>query len=326
MNNKYKIFILFLVGVLGFVGFRGWVFIKEIYLPAVADVSTEKKIASFDTDLDNDGLSDLEESFYKTDFRDPDTDGDGYLDGEELASGYDPRIPAPDDVKPGVISKAASDINLTKRLAGRLYASVDQGEINIDNLEMNDLAIMDDTLDSIAYNTTLESIPVFYTDNVDESEIIILYEPTSEDIQGYTNELFLIINDQLLPKFIYQIYRLEELIMTFDEQEYAFRNEAQYYLPQIEGAINELLSLRVPKIWIPHHMNVIGILRNFESAYAALEVSDNDMMKAIVAAQKIAELNIEFDNVFAGLILFTDELNLDIPDLLLIQLYKNSLY
>jgi len=326
VNNKYKIFILFLVGVLGFVGFKGWVFLKEVYLPAVADVSTKPVVASLDTDLDNDGLSDLEESFYKTDFRDPDTDGDGYLDGEELASGYDPRIAAPNDIKPGVISRAASNINLTERLVGRLYASVDQGEIDINDLEAENFTAIDDALDSIAYNTTLESIPVFYTGNVDESEIIILYEPTSEDIQDYTNQLFTIINNELLTRFIYQITRLEGLFVTFDGQDNIFRDEAQYYLYYIESAENQLLSLRVPEAWVPYHMEVISALRNFESAYIALEVSDSDMMKAVVAAQKIVELNLKFDVVFARLIVFADESGLDLPDLLLIQLYKNNLY
>ena len=46
-----------------------------------------------DADPDNDGLKNWEEDTYRTDPRNPDTDGDGYLDGEETASGYDPTIP-----------------------------------------------------------------------------------------------------------------------------------------------------------------------------------------------------------------------------------------
>ena len=48
-------------------------------------------------DSDNDGLTDAEESIYKTDSHNPDTDGDGYSDGVEVKSGYDPLKPAPGD-------------------------------------------------------------------------------------------------------------------------------------------------------------------------------------------------------------------------------------
>lgn len=43
-----------------------------------------------DSDFDNDGLSDRMELNFGTDITDPDTDGDGHSDGEEIANGYDP--------------------------------------------------------------------------------------------------------------------------------------------------------------------------------------------------------------------------------------------
>jgi hypothetical protein len=41
-------------------------------------------------DSDNDGLSDVQELIYGTDINNPDSDGDTYLDGAELKSGYNP--------------------------------------------------------------------------------------------------------------------------------------------------------------------------------------------------------------------------------------------
>ncbi|MFA6307244.1 MAG: hypothetical protein WCS88_01365 [Patescibacteria group bacterium] len=48
--------------------------------------------ANMDTELDTDqdGLSDMYESFYGTDINNPDSDGDTYLDGQEVLSGYNP--------------------------------------------------------------------------------------------------------------------------------------------------------------------------------------------------------------------------------------------
>ncbi len=48
-------------------------------------------------DSDQDGLTDEEEKIYETDLNSSDTDGDGYGDGAEVRSGYNPLVPAPGD-------------------------------------------------------------------------------------------------------------------------------------------------------------------------------------------------------------------------------------
>jgi len=62
-------------------------------IPNVAEVwvvpSTDSPIPEIDTD--NDGLSDEKEEMYNTDPENPDTDDDGYLDGEEVKNGYNPN-------------------------------------------------------------------------------------------------------------------------------------------------------------------------------------------------------------------------------------------
>ncbi len=45
--------------------------------------------SSADADLDR--LTDMEEDLYTTEKRKPDTDGDGYLDGDEIIGGYNPK-------------------------------------------------------------------------------------------------------------------------------------------------------------------------------------------------------------------------------------------
>ena len=42
------------------------------------------------TDTDSDGLTDVEEELYGTDYRNPDTDADSFLDGNEVFHRYDP--------------------------------------------------------------------------------------------------------------------------------------------------------------------------------------------------------------------------------------------
>ncbi len=49
-------------------------------------------------DADEDGLTTLEEKQYRTDPENPDTDGDGYNDGDEVAAGFDPNSLPSEDV------------------------------------------------------------------------------------------------------------------------------------------------------------------------------------------------------------------------------------
>lgn len=51
-------------------------------------VAVDKLVGSLDTD--GDSLTDVEEELFKTDKNKPDTDADGYVDGQEVRSGYDP--------------------------------------------------------------------------------------------------------------------------------------------------------------------------------------------------------------------------------------------
>jgi len=84
-------------------------------------------------DSDNDGLKDWQEiQIYKTDPCRQDTDGDGYLDGEEVVSGYDPAKKAPGDELPGTMPKTPRPLpnNLTVALQQKLSEQLRQNKIS----------------------------------------------------------------------------------------------------------------------------------------------------------------------------------------------------
>lgn len=56
-------------------------------------VKSFQTIYSFDKDDDADGLSNAKEIIYGTDLKNPDTDQDGFLDGQEVKNGFDPTQP-----------------------------------------------------------------------------------------------------------------------------------------------------------------------------------------------------------------------------------------
>ena len=99
MSHKIKIFLVFLALIAGLFVLNFYGTLKDTYrLVSSANLSNNVQLPGLDEDIDNDGLTNREESYWNTDFQNPDTDGDGYLDGEEVAAGHDPRIPAPNDL------------------------------------------------------------------------------------------------------------------------------------------------------------------------------------------------------------------------------------
>jgi hypothetical protein len=76
--------------------------VEEVKTPVVKDepdvevpVVEEPAEPELSKDSDSDGLTDIEEKMYGTDYRNPDTDGDTFLDGNEVFHRYDPLGVAP---------------------------------------------------------------------------------------------------------------------------------------------------------------------------------------------------------------------------------------
>lgn len=78
-------------------------------------------------DSDNDGISDIEELRLKTDPFNPDTDGDGFLDGVEYIGGYDPLDPSPAEKivyqDPRDVSPKKTDIYKVEQIKSKILPS-----------------------------------------------------------------------------------------------------------------------------------------------------------------------------------------------------------
>lgn len=112
-STKFTLFIFFSLLILSVTFF---VFANE-------NGSSDKNIFQ---DADQDGLSNDEEKLYGTNPSVKDTDGDGYSDGVEVESGYDPLKPAPGDkiirestADQSVVKQDGSE-NLTQKVSGEI--------------------------------------------------------------------------------------------------------------------------------------------------------------------------------------------------------------
>jgi hypothetical protein len=68
---------------------------EPVKTPPVVVTPPKPVVPVQSTDADSDGLTDIEERMYGTDYRNPDTDGDTFLDGNEVFHRYDPKGLAP---------------------------------------------------------------------------------------------------------------------------------------------------------------------------------------------------------------------------------------
>lgn len=97
-------------------------------------------------DSDQDGLSNDEEKLYGTDPSDKDSDDDGYGDGVEVGSGYDPLKPAPGDkiVKekndiPSVSAQASAKENLTQKVSSEIVNILQNSEDSNGGVSLDDV-------------------------------------------------------------------------------------------------------------------------------------------------------------------------------------------
>lgn len=84
-------------------------------LPTTTPTTTTKPVATTPAaptqskDSDSDGLTDIEERMYGTDYRNPDSDGDTFLDGNEVFHRYDPNGLSPSTLSDTGAVKTFSD-------------------------------------------------------------------------------------------------------------------------------------------------------------------------------------------------------------------------
>lgn len=136
-------------------------------------------------DSDCDGLINTEEKLYGTNIDNPDTDSDGYSDGIEVKSGYDPLKPAPEDRLAKKSSAAASSNQAsntsspTDTYAQSIVNLIEEkGDQPISTTDINALA--DKQLSSsMGDPITLDTLPA-----VDRSQIKIL----KQDYAGLSSE------------------------------------------------------------------------------------------------------------------------------------------
>lgn len=258
-------------------------------------------------DYDYDGLADWEEEIYKSSPTNPDTDGDGYLDGEEVASGFDPTKKGPNDKLP---DKASQEIgagtnrpvpgNISQMFAYIISNQLHEGQmpyINaqdpnaIDENIMN--AIDEKVIDAIKKASTgflSQFIPPFEKEN---HEFKLTEENNLEAIRNYAKETSIKIGAlDFCQKFnngaTNETEAIQAVIETGNfEQINCFRES---YLK----AYQETLNVPVPLDWLDIHKELLSTYWNFYKIYQHIKDYQSDPYKGIIVMKKYEQTGDNF--------------------------------
>ncbi len=236
--------------------------------------------ATIPDDTDHDGLDDDDETEYRTDYRDSDTDNDGYLDGEEVVSGYDPTKETDDHLN--------ADKNVTQLYLNRLMAGVVAGDLNPKN---NDPAKRDAGLQMIALATLADVQTVIAND---QSITKINVAPDNvENITAYGNFVDTNLNGSAFQfPFGLQGVRFRVALdqIKNNNQDRAVKTFAMYerFFTK-QAAIWRATS--VPKTFVNFHTMFLNYLTTMEGHYRATANMKSDPMLAQIALTAIPTLN-----------------------------------
>ncbi|MBI3442647.1 MAG: hypothetical protein HY007_02685 [Candidatus Sungbacteria bacterium] len=268
----------------------------------VGNTMRTEQLKKLQQDSDGDGLRDWEETLYHTDPHNPDTDGDGTPDGEEVKLGRDPTKPntsknprEPNDLMatstPETIqNNSVQDQNLTKRLAEEVGK-----QIIVQRIAHPDVPFDPQTAGQDVVDNFISSVPDDATTFVNEKDIMISKQDTSDAIKKYKLELERIVK---IGFGAFTKDELEILKEALEAQDYAKLNQLDKYISAYDRAIGQLKKLSVPPSLASLHLEYLNLAVAEETVVKKMRGAQNDTVSAMVAAKQYIAIHQNFDTLY----------------------------
>lgn len=276
MANKIKVFFGFLALVAVFLVFVFFNSIKKSSpITKTANLIQSSLSFSVDSDSDNDGLSNHEESYWNTDFQNPDTDGDGFLDGEEVASGHDPLKPGPDDA-------LISSKNLTEKSSALLVSGLAEGSLNVSSVKFD--KSVDLVVDDLFYQSAINYQATTLNDLVDEPTKITGSD--KESVQNYIQKMNPLLASFWLDDlkgFINVLNIFQELDKTQNYKDQRFKDSVDNEVVRFENQIKQLKTVPIPSNWITTHDRLVAKMQSMAKNYLLFKSIGDDPMQGTIS-------------------------------------------
>lgn len=248
-------------------------------------------------DDDHDGISNWEESIYGTNPHNPDTDGDGYLDGEEVLSGHDPLKKGPDDlIKKGEINNPSgnsSDITATNKftqLAIANYLKAFQGKRQADLQPQDIEKILQDSFgndpeSSAKYKEMLKSELYYFIPADLDKEIKLTKNDTAKEQKTYLTEIDKLLQEMRKnePKDDFP-QTITQSIATGDY------SKLEGFSLIFKSTYDNALKIPTPKSLEQAHKNILTFLYKFQKAIDALINYKKDPLKTLLGLNELSNL------------------------------------
>lgn len=215
----------------------------------VAQLSAEQKI-----DSDNDGLQDWEEHLWGTDPYDPDTDGDGTRDGDEVTNNRHPRVAVDDEIfddyKTFIYeSSGAEKIPATN--SEELYDKVIPNIILAADKTISGEELTEADLDALIAPIVeeMDRDANYYT----RDDIQVIENASQKEKEKYGGKLF-----QITAKFSEQELSLPDVLenvsIALENKDGSVLKELDTNIALYKSFTEEIANLRVPREYLYSHL------------------------------------------------------------------------
>jgi hypothetical protein len=216
-----------------------------------------------EVDNDNDGLPDWEETLWKTDPRNPDTDGDGTKDGEEVGLGRNPAKKGPKDELAAPARKVATteaekkalaeeekNLTATEKISRKIINSYSDYK-QIGALQTKE------GIDSFAKSLSKQALaevqikPKIYT----SGDIKLKQNPSASDIASYGNAVGTIIKNNSPQKLENELVLFKKAV---EDQDANLLKSLDQIISGYEAILRDLTTIPVPSSAASVHIAIMN--------------------------------------------------------------------
>jgi len=268
-------------------------------------------------DSDNDGLKDWEEELFGTDPYNPDTDADGYLDGEEVAADTNPLIKAPGDKLVFYPLPVGEKYNITKKILDEevIDSMLDsytfqKGEYIMDHPEIyspetfsaftkqSTIQTMSKWALSDAYagllekaEQTISEIPELFNIKITDENIKISQDNSLEAIKLYLSQISSVLNSDI---FFLQEQTLQAVLSAFKNNDFSYLDKL---IKSNDAKIEQVKNIIVPSSWKEIHKQGLELTLLIRNIFVSLRDMQNDPLKAYVALEKLENFSDDWNDL-----------------------------